>query len=174
MLKKGNKLVLYVVTKPRGPVPDLSLISLYEAPSTLIRFQTKTELFWSGYGYLHTTTPKRSHSKTLSRVERIENDAFRKRCFLVWTEKTMLSQNGDVNREYPKWRTDATMWLQFRTNFVGRYIKMRMRRVHLGIRTEGIKAFSKRIRRCSVNGRSVDANLFENGAKQLRFRLKTD
>ena len=39
---------------------------------------------------------KRSHSKTLSRVERFENDAFWKRCFLVWTEKTMLSENGDV------------------------------------------------------------------------------
>ena len=55
---------------------------------------------------------------------------------------------------------------------------MRMRRVHLSMRIEGIKAFSKRIRRCSVDRRkryenlSVDANLFENGAKQLRFRLK--
>ena len=45
---------------------------------------------------------------------------------------------------------------------------------------EGTKAFSKRKRRCSVDRRkrtktkSVDANLFENGAKQLRFRLKTD
>ena len=28
-----------------------------------------------------------------------------------------------------------------------------MRRVHLSMRTEGIKAFSKRIRRCSVDGR---------------------
>ena len=57
---------------------------------------------------------------------------------------------------------------------------MRMRRVHLSMRTEGIKAFSKRIRRCSVDWRndtktiSVDANRFENGAKRLRFRLKTD
>ena len=72
------------------------------------------------------------------------------------------------------------MWLQFRANFADRYIEMRMRLVHLSMRTEGIKAFSKRIRRCSVDGEndtktiSVDANLFENGAKQLRFRLKTD
>ena len=29
---------------------------------------------------------------------------------------------------------------------------MRMRRVHLSIRNEGITAFSKRIRRCSVDG----------------------
>ena len=61
----------------------------------------------------------------------------------------MLSENSDVikigttgrqttRREYPKWRTDATMWLQFRANFVGRYIEMRMRRVHLGMRTENV------------------------------------
>ena len=36
---------------------------------------------------------KRSQSKTRSRVERFENDAFLKRCVLVWTEKTMLSEN---------------------------------------------------------------------------------
>ena len=57
---------------------------------------------------------------------------------------------------------------------------MHSRRVHLNMRTDGIKAFSKRMRRCIVDGRndtktiSVDANIFENGAKQLRFRLKTD
>ena len=38
-------------------------------------------------------------------------------------------------------------------NFAGRYIEMRMRLVHLSMRTEGIKAFSKRIRRCSVDER---------------------
>ena len=38
-------------------------------------------------------------------------------------------------------------------NFAGRYIEMRMRRVHLRMRTEGIEAFSKRIRRCSADGR---------------------
>ena len=73
------------------------------------------------------------------------------------------------------------MWLQFRANFVGRYIKCTvLLRVHWHKRTEGIKTFSKQIQRCSVDGRndtktgSVDANLFENGAKELRFRLKTD
>ena len=70
--------------------------------------------------------------------------------------------------------------LQCGFNFVDRYIEMLMRRVHLSMRTEGIKAFSKRIRRCSVDGEngrktiSVDANLFENGAKQFRIRLKTE
>ena len=72
-----------------------------QAPSTLIRFQTKTEAFCSGYGYrlnynAENDHRKWSHSKTLSRVKRFENDAFWKRCFLVWTEKTMLSENGDV------------------------------------------------------------------------------
>ena len=72
-----------------------------KAPSTLIRFQTKTELFCSGYGYhphynAENNHRKRSYPKTLSRVERFENDAFWKRCFLVWTEKTMLSENGDI------------------------------------------------------------------------------
>ena len=82
----------------------------------------------------------------------------------------MLSENGDVikvdttgarplDREYPKWRTDAAIWLQFRTNFAGRYIEMHMR--YLSMCTGGIKAFSKRIRR----NRCVDVNLFENGAK---------
>ena len=37
-------------------------------------------------------------------------------------------------------------------NFADRYIEMRIRRVHLSMRTEGIKAFSKRIWRCSVDG----------------------
>ena len=82
--------------------------------------------------------------------------------------------------KYPKWRTNATLWLQFRANFVGRHIEMRMRRVHLTMRTEGITAFSNRYGVVVWTGEndtktiSVDANLFENGVKQLRFRLKTD
>ena len=56
-------------------------ISVGKAPSTLIRFQTKTELFCSGFGYrphynAENDHRKRSHSKTLSRVERFENNAF--------------------------------------------------------------------------------------------------
>ena len=64
--------------------------------------------------------------------------------------------------------------------FRGRYIEMRMRRVHLTMRIEGITAFSNRYGVVVWNGEndtktiSVDANLFKNGAKQLRFRLKTD
>ena len=57
---------------------------------------------------------------------------------------------------------------------------MRRRRVHLTMRTEGITAFSNRYgvvvwtAENDTKTISVDANLFENGAKQLRFRLKTD
>ena len=57
---------------------------------------------------------------------------------------------------------------------------MLMRRLHLRMRTEGIKAFSNGYGVVVWTGEndtktiSVDANLFENGAKQLRFRLKTD
>ena len=59
-------------------------------------------------------------------------------------------------------------------------LEMRMRRVHLTMRTEGITAFSNRYGVVVWMGENdtktinVDANLFENGAKQLRFRLKTD
>ena len=72
--------------------PCLWLQMVTEAPSTLIRFQTKTELFCSGYGYrphynAENDHRKRSHSKTLSRVERCENNAFCTRCVVVWTEK---------------------------------------------------------------------------------------
>ena len=46
-------------------------------------------------------------------------------------------------------------------------------------RIQGLRAFSIRIRDVVWTGEndtetiSVDANLFENGAKQYRFRLKT-
>jgi len=63
-------------------------------------------------------------------------------------------------------------------NFPGRYIEMHMRRVHLSMRTEGIRAFSNGYGVVVWTGKndtktiSVDA-IFSK-AKQLRFRLKTD
>ena len=54
---------------------------------------------------------------------------------------------------------------------------MRMRQVYLTMPTEGITAFSNRYGVVVWTGEndtkriSVDASLFENGAKQLRFRL---
>ena len=122
-----------------------------KAPSTLIRFQTKTELFCPGYGYrphynAENDHRKRGHSKTLSRVERFlktlfssvdgENDVIWKR---APDHSTVSIQNGR-----------QTLLCGF--NFAGRYLEMRMRRVHLSMRTEGIKAFSKRIRHGSVDG----------------------
>ena len=141
---------------------------VFKAPSTLIRFQTKTELFCSGYGYrphynAENDQRKRSYSKTLSRVERFENDAFWKRCFLVWTEKTMLSENGDVIK------IETTRpWVS----------KMADRRYHVASLLIGM--ISKRIRRFSVDGRKRYENdkwrrkSFWKWSKQLRFRLKTD
>jgi len=61
-----------------------------------------------------------------------------------------------------------------------RYIEMRIRRIHLGMRTGGIRAFSNGYGVVVWTGEndtktiSVDENIFENGTKQLRFRLKTD
>ena len=60
------------------------------------------------------------------------------------------------------------------------YIEKRMHRVHLTMRTEGVTAFSNRYGVVVWTGEndtktiSANANLFGNGAKQLRFRLKTD
>ena len=73
----------------------------------------------------------------------------------------MLSENGDVIKIDTTGRQTTRPWVskmrdrryQFRANFESRYIEMRMRRVNLSMRTVGIKTFSKRIRRCSVDGR---------------------
>ena len=142
-------------------------------------------LFCSGYGYrphynAENDHRKQSHSKTLSRVELFENDAFWKRCFLVWTEKTMLSENGDVIKIDTTGRQTTRPWVSKMAdrryhvafNFAGRYIEARMRRVHWSMRTEGIKAFSKLIRRCSVDGRKRYENV-KCGRKSFLKRSNT-
>ena len=100
----------------------------------------------------------------------------------------MLSENGDVTKiNTTRHQTIRPLSIQngghtlpCGFNFAGQYIEMRMRRVHLTMRTEGITAFSNRYDVVVWTGEndaktiSVDANLFENGAKQLRFRMKTD
>ena len=89
----------------------------------------------------------------------------------------MLSENRDVIQIDTTVRQQR---IENGANFPGRYIEMRMRRFHLSMRTEGIKAFSNGYGVVVWTGENdtktitVDANLFENGAKQLRFRLKTD
>ena len=121
-----------------------------KAPSTLIRFQMKTELFCSRYGYrphynAENDHRKRSHSKTLSRVERFENNAFLKRCFLVWTVKTMLSENDDVIK-MPNHSTvsiqNGGQALPCGFNFAP------ISHAHLGY-----NSVFKQIRRCSVDSR---------------------
>ena len=64
------------------------------------------------------------------------------------------------------------MQLQFRANFVGRYIEMRMRRVHLTMHTERITSFSSpESRILLVRGRIVssrDENLAGTTSRQPR------
>ena len=91
-------------------------------------------------------------------MERFENDAFWKRCFL----KTLFSSvDGENDAIWRRWRhqnshdwapdhsivsiQNGEQLLPRGFNFAGRYIEMRMHRVDLSMRTEGIKAFSKRI-----------------------------
>jgi len=89
----------------------------------------------------------------------------------------MLSENGHVIQIDTTGRQQR---IENGANFPGRYIEMRMLRVNLSMRTEGMKAFSNGYGVVVWTGEndtktvSVDENLFENGAKQLRFRLKTD
>ena len=77
-------------------------------------------------------------------------------CSLVWTEKTMLSKNGNVIKLDTTGRQTTRPWVS----------KMEDRSYHVASLLIGV---------CSVDGwKRYDANLFENGAKQLLFRLKTD
>ena len=145
----------------------------------------KTELFCSGYGY----RPHHNARKRSSKAEPFENafqsGAIWKRCFL----KTLFSSvDGENDAIWKRWRHQnrhdrvpdhSTVSIQnggqtppCGFNFASRYIEMRMRRVHLTMHTEGIKAFSKRIRRCSVDGRKG----YENdtyGRKSFWKRSKT-
>jgi len=70
--------------------------------------------------------------------------------------KTMLSENGDVMQIDTTVRQQR---IENCANFPGRYIEMRMRRVYLSMRTEGIKAFS--------NGYGVVVWTGENDTKTI-------
>ena len=81
--------------------------------STLHRFQMKTILFCSGYGYRPHYNSENDHRKrivlkTLSRVERFENGTVWKRCFPSVDgendDVTTTTQLGcrSLNREYPR------------------------------------------------------------------------
>jgi len=79
----------------------------------------------------------------------------------------MLSENGDVIQIDTTGRQQR---IENGANFPSRCIEMRMRRVHLSMRTEVIKAFSNTYGVVVWTGEndtktiSVDANLFENEA----------
>ena len=65
---------------PHAPLTNKPTLCVSKAPSTLIRFQTKTELFCSGYSY-------RPHYN-------VENRVIRKRS-PEWSDlKTMLFENA--------------------------------------------------------------------------------
>ena len=82
----------------------------FKTPSTLHRFQTKTILFCSGYGYRPHYNAENGHrkwvvSKTLSRVEQFENGTVWKLCF--------PSVDGENDTIWKRWRHhDNTTWLQ--------------------------------------------------------------
>ena len=65
-----------------------------KAPSTLIRFQTKTELFCSGYGYRPHYNAENDHRKRSPAFENaLQSGAISKRCFL----KTLFSSGDGEN-----------------------------------------------------------------------------
>ena len=90
-------------------------------------FKRKRYYFVPDTATVHTTTPKTINESGSIRKRSPEwNDLkmalFENAVFLVWTSKTMLSENDDVitttpsgcrllNREYPRWRTDSFWWL---------------------------------------------------------------
>ena len=154
---KNSRMQKLPVTGDQRPT-----IEKCKAPSTLIRFQTKTELFCSGYGYRphyndESDHRKQSHSKTLSRVERFENDAFWKRCFLVWTVKTMLSENGDVNKTTRPWVSKMADRRYHVASISRQFCGPIYWNAHASSSFDhahwGYNSVFKQIRRCSVDGR---------------------
>jgi len=90
----------------------------------------------------------------------------------VWTVKTKLSENGDVIQIDTTRRQQR---IESGANFPDDILKCTC--VEFTLR---VKAFSNGYGvvlwtvENDTKTTSVDANLFENEAKQLRFRLKTD
>ena len=116
--------------------------------------------------------------KRAPKTEPFENDAFWKRCFLVWTEKTMLSENGDVIKIDTTGRQTTRSWVSKMAD--RRYRVAPIWPIYWNAHTSssfehahwGYKALSKRIRRCSVDGekRYEDDKC---GRKSFRKRSKT-
>ena len=99
----------------------------------------------------------------------------------------MLSENGDVIKIDTTGREttlqDGRQTLPCGFNFAGRYIEVHMRRDHMCMRTEGITAFSKQVRLCSVDVPSSQASTLRlghsfrvtwSGAKSVRLSYVTE
>ena len=136
-----------------------SALSSAKAPSTLIRFQTKTELFCSGYGYrphynaengaIRKRSPEWSDLKTVFSSVDGENDGIWKR----WRHQNKQGQAPNHSTvEYPKWQTHATMWLQFHANLRADILKCACVDFIWPCALRHNSVF-KQIRRCSVDGR---------------------
>ena len=120
---------------------------------------------------LSSTLQRRKRSpKTEPFENALQSGAIWKRCFLKTLFSSVDGENDAIwkrsrhqNRHdrapdrstlsIPNGGQTLTKNQEWRQFHVPKYIEMRMRRVHLSIRTECIKAFSKLIWRCSVDGR---------------------
>ncbi len=187
----GGSLVLDFRKRGRHMQPKnrwVTLIKKVSGPVHTSPFSNENGAVCSGYGYrphyyAENDHRKRSHSKTLSRVERFEKDDFWKRCFIVWTVKTMLSENGDVIKIDTTRRQTTQPWLS----------KMAERRYHVAPISRqfhgpiywnahasssfdhahwGCDSVFKQIRRCSVDGRKRYENV-KCGRKSFWKRSKT-
>ena len=95
-------------------------------------------------------------------MEQFENDAFWKRwVFLV------LDGENDAIWKQRRHQIDTTR----RQTTRPWVFKMAVRRYHVASLLIGVVVWKGENDTKTI---SVDANVFENGAKQLRFRLKTD
>ena len=79
----------------------------------------------------------------------------------MWTVKTMLSENGDVIQIDTTGRQPTRLCVS----------RMANTRLHVASLLMIVVVWTGENDTKTI---SVDANLFESGAKQLRFRLKTD
>ena len=79
----------------------------------------------------------------------------------MWTQKTMLSENGNVIKIDTTGRQTTRL----------RVSKIADRRYHVASLLNGVVVWRGENDTETI---TVDANIFENAAKQLRFRLKID
>ena len=75
-------------------------------------FKRKRSRFAPDTAIVHTTSPKTEpFENALQLSGAIWKHTFWKRCFLVWTEKTMLSENGDVIKIDTTGRQTTRPWV---------------------------------------------------------------